>query len=86
MKKDINMELFQKYFYFSRASLILKSLYNINDKERNNAFVDIIKSELSNLKNLVEKMSEDEIKIENLYKVVAFVEKTLIIKIKKDKD
>ena len=37
------MELFQKYFNFLSPNLILKNLYNINDTERNNAFVDMIK-------------------------------------------
>ena len=43
---------------------MLKTLYNLNDKKKNNLLVNTIKSSLSDLKNEIEKMSEDEIKIE----------------------
>ena len=61
---DINRELFENYFKFQMPTLMLKTLYNLNDKKKNNLLVNTIKSSLSDLKNEIEKMSEDEIKIE----------------------
>ena len=42
---------------------MLKTLYNLNDKKKNNLLVNTIKSSLSDLKNEIEKISKDEIKI-----------------------
>ena len=74
---DINKELFKNYFKFQMPSAMLKTLYNLNDKKKNNLLVNTIKSSLSDLKNEIEKMSEDEIKIEKPYKIVDIVEKIL---------
>ena len=52
---------------------MLKTLYNLNDKKKNNLLVNTIKNNLSDLKNEIEKMSEDEIKIEKPYKIVDIV-------------
>ena len=35
---NVNIELFQKYFKFTKPSLMLKILKNVSDKERNNDF------------------------------------------------
>ena len=43
-EKDINMKLFQEHFDVQRPSLILKSLYSIDDKETNNGFSDMVGS------------------------------------------
>ena len=56
----INYELFKKYFKFQRPSDMLKDLYITNDKYKNNKLVNIIKSGLSDLKNEIENMSEEE--------------------------
>ena len=56
----INYELFKKYFKFQRPSDMLKDLYITNDKYKNNKLVNIIKSGLSDLKNEIEDMSEEE--------------------------
>ena len=56
----INYELFQKHFKFQKPSDILKSVYKTNDKKNNNKLVNIIKSGLSDLKNEIENMSEEE--------------------------
>ena len=60
-KKEIgiNSEMFQNYFSFQRASDMLKDLYRIIDKYKNNELVNIIKSGLINLKNETENMSEE---------------------------
>ena len=52
--------MFQNYFSFQRASDMLKDLYRIIDKYKNNELVNIIKSGLINLKNETENMSEEE--------------------------
>ena len=47
----ISRGLFQKYFRFQRPSDMLKSVYKTNDKNKNNKLVNVIKSELNDLKN-----------------------------------
>ena len=76
-EKDVNMELFQKYFNSPSPSQILMSLYNTNDKEKSNTFVDITKSGLSDLKYENKKICEDEIRTGKPYKIVDIVEKIL---------
>ena len=56
---------------------VFKTLYNLNDKKKNNLLVKKIKSSLSDLKNEIEKMSEDEVIIEKPYKIMDIVEKIL---------
>ena len=56
---------------------MLKNLYNLNDRNKNNLLVNTIKSGLIDLKNEIKKMSEDEIKIEKPNKIVDIVEKIL---------
>ena len=74
---DINKELFENYFKLQMPSAMLKTLHNLNDKKKNNLLVNIVKSSLSDLKNEIENMSEDEINTENSYKIVEIVEKIL---------
>ena len=52
-----------------------ESIYALND--RNNMLVSMIKSRLSDLKNEIKKMSEDEIIIEKPHEIVDIVEKIL---------
>ena len=75
---DINRELFKKLFKFQRPSTMLKAVYNTEKKKKNNSLVNVIRSGLSDLKNEIEKMSEDEIEIEKPYKVVDIVEKIIV--------
>ena len=58
-------------------TVMLKTLYNLNDKKKNNVLVNTIKSGLSDLKNEIKKMSKDEIKNEKPYKIVDIVERIL---------
>ena len=59
-------------------TLMLKVLNNwTNDKDKNKQLVDLIESGLSDLKNEIKKMSDDEIKVENPDKIVDIVEKIL---------
>ena len=59
------------------STVMLKTLYNLNDKKKNNVLVNTIKSGLSDLKNEIKKMSKDEIKNEKPYKIVDIVERIL---------
>ena len=56
---------------------MFKTLYNLNNRKKNNLLVNIIKIWLSDLKNEIKKMSEDKIKIEKPCKIVDIVEKIL---------
>ena len=73
----MNRELFKRYFNFQMPTAMLKAVYTINDRKKNNELVSMIKSGLSHLKNEIERMSEDEIKIEKSYEIVDIVEKIL---------
>ena len=74
---DIDRELFKNYFKFQMPTAMLKTLYNLNDRKKNNLLVNTIKSELSNLKNEIKKMSEDETENEEPHKIVDIVERIL---------
>ena len=65
---DINHKLFKKYFSFQRPSDMLKVEYNTDDKNKN-------KSGLSDLKNEIKIMGEEEKEIEKPNEVVNVVEK-----------
>ena len=56
---------------------MLKAVYNTNSKMKNTDLINVIKSGLSNLKDEIKEMSEDEIKIENPHKTVDSVENIL---------
>ena len=74
---EINEELFMTYFNFQRPTKMLKYLHDLNHRNKNYKLVNLIKSRLSDLKNAMKKMSEDEIKNEKLYEVVHIVGKIL---------
>ena len=57
--------------------MLVKKLYEAKDKKRNNDLVNMIKSGLSDLKDEIKEMSEDETKIEKPDKIVDLVEKIL---------
>ena len=56
---------------------MLKDLYITNDKYKNNKLVNIIKSGLSDLKNEIEDMSEEEKENEKPSQIIDIVEKIL---------
>ena len=74
---DMNRELLKRYFTFQMPTAMLQAVYATNDKKVNNELVSLIKSRLSDLKNEIEKMSENEIKIEKPYEAADTVEKIL---------
>ena len=55
----INSEIFQKHFKFQRPSYISETLCIKNDKKTNSSLVNVIKSEVSDLKIEIENMSEE---------------------------
>ena len=79
IKKEtgINRELSKNYFKFEKPILMLKTLYNLNDRKKNNQLVNIIENGLSDFKNEIKKLSEDEIEIEKPYKMVDNIEEIL---------
>ena len=56
--KSINYDLFKKHFNFVVPSALIKQSYEI--KNKNNELVNVIKSGLSDLKDEIKEMSEDE--------------------------
>ena len=52
-----------------------KKLFERKDKKKNNEFVELIKVRWSNLKDEIEKMSEDDKKIEQPDKILKIVKK-----------
>ena len=56
--------MFQTYFNFVVPSSLAKKLYETKGKKKNDKLVKEIKNKWSNLKDEIEKMSEDEKKIE----------------------
>ena len=71
------MELFKKYFSVQMPTEMLKTLYALNDKNKNNMLVNMIKSGLNDLKNEIKKVSKDEIIIEKPHNIVDIVEKII---------
>ena len=49
---------------FKAPTVLAKKIYDTKDKKKNNELVDVIKSGLIDLKDEIEKMPEDEKKIE----------------------
>ena len=58
--KTINYNLFKEYFNFESPTALTKQLYKIKNKKENNELVNVIKSGLIDLKEEIEKMSEEE--------------------------
>ena len=72
-----NSELFRKHFSFQRPSEILKAVYTPNNRMKNEKLVNVVKSGLSDLKNEIEEISDDEIEIEKPDKIADIVEKII---------
>ena len=73
----INSEIFQKHFSFQRSSDMLKALYTTNIKKKNNKLVNVINSRLSDLKNEMENLGEEEKETEKPNELIDVVEKIL---------
>ena len=75
--KSISYELFKKYFFSSKPTVLVKKLYETKNKNENNELVNVIKSGLIDLKDEIKKMSKKEIKIEKADKILKIVEEIL---------
>ena len=75
--KSISYVLFKRYFYFLAPIVLAKKLYYTKDKKENNELVNVIKSGILDLKDEIEKMSEDEKKFEKPDKILKVVEEIL---------
>ena len=70
---SINTELFKKHFKIQRPSNMLKYLYQTNDRKKNHELVNMINSELKDLKKEIKKMCKEKRKIEKPDKIVKIV-------------
>ena len=57
--KDINNDLFKKYFNLSAPIDLAKTLFETRDKKKNSEFVEEIQNRWSDLKDETEKMSKE---------------------------
>ena len=67
----------QEHFRHQEPSDMLRDLYRINDKKKNNDLVNLIKSGLSDLKNEIENMDKEEKEIEKPNEIADIVENIL---------
>ena len=74
---EINQELFKNYFKFHKPSAMFKNLYNLNNKNKNNELVNVIKSVLSDFKDKTKNISEEEKETGKPYRIVDIAEKIL---------
>ena len=63
-ERGISSEIFQMHFNLQRPSDMLKSVYKTNDNKNNSRLANVIKSGLSDLKNKIEDMGEEEKEID----------------------
>ena len=75
--KGINYDLFKDYFNLVAPTVLTKKLCETKNKNKNNELVELIKVRWSNLKDVIEKMSEDEIKTEKPDKILEIVKEIL---------
>ena len=82
------LKLFIYLINFQRPSALVKTVFNTNDKKKNNDLANVIKSGLNDLKNEIENVSKEEKEIEKPNEIVDIVEKLLSLTIepKEDKD
>ena len=76
-ERGINSDIFQTHFQFQRSSDMLKSLYRKNDKKTNSKLVNMVKNGLSDLKNEIENMGEEEKEIEKPNQIIDIFEEIL---------
>ena len=69
--------MFKKYFNFTSPTVLTKQLFKIKNKKENNGLVNIINSGLIDLRDEIEKMSEDEKETEKPNKILEIVEEIL---------
>ena len=70
--------MFKEYCNHKVPSTLGKKLYETKDKKKTNDLVELIKIRWSNLKDEIEKMSQDEKETEKPDKILEIVEEILI--------
>ena len=75
--KSINKDLIKRHFKFQGLIDMKKHLYKTKNTEKSNTLVQLVESELSDLKKNIEEVSEREIKNKKLDEIVDIVEKIL---------
>ena len=76
--KSINYDLLEKHFGFVAPGVLANKLYETEDKNKTNELVNVIISGLRDLKDEIEKMSEDKKKIEQPDRGLRIFEEILI--------
>ena len=71
--RGINYDMFKDYFDLVVPSALAKKLYETKNKKKKNELVELIKTRWSDLKDEIEKMSEDEIKSERPHKILQII-------------
>ena len=80
--KSINYGLFEKCFKYSAPTVLAKELFETKDKKKNNNLVKLIQVKQSILKDKINNMSGEEIKIEKPDKILGIVEKIIKFNVK----
>ena len=70
--------MFKEYFNFEVPSALAKNLFETKNRKESNELVKLIRVRWSNLKDEIEKMSEDEKETEKPDKILEIVEEILI--------
>ena len=65
--------MFKDYFNLVAPTVLTKKLCETKNKNKNNELVELIKVRWSNLKDEIEKMTQDEIKTERPYKILEII-------------
>ena len=71
--------MFKHYFNFVVPSALAKQLSKIKNKKKSRKLVNVIKRELSDSKNEIEKMSADEKEIEKPDKMLKVLKKSVVL-------
>ena len=76
-RRDINGNLFRKYFRYQDPDDMLENLNSTRNTERNNIQLASINNTLTGFRNKIESMSENEIEFDQANKIVNIVEKII---------
>ena len=69
--------MFREYFKYQDPDSMLEDLHSTRNTKRNNIQVALIRSALTDFKNKINSMSENEIRFEQPNEIVNIVEKIL---------
>ena len=69
--------MLKEHFFIAVRSVLIKELYETKNRKKNNELVNVIKSRLSDLKDEIKEMSEDEKEIEKPDQILKIAEEIL---------